>query len=155
MTTEKNDKLNRIEEAARNIRDNRNPRVQLRRFASTNRQPRSSSVQSEEKRSADQVMYFEIITADHESVRNGSRQPDDLLVQLLKTAVNEAEITRRYLYQFVGEGEGMLFQNVNQVYNLDYGLRHRSMITIECAQRWLTMIGKELVINFVDAPLNG
>jgi hypothetical protein len=103
----------------------------------------------DDKRTVDQVMQFEIVGTDHPEVLSGQRPPDDVLVTMLKQEINSVGLSRRDLYAFVGEGEGMLFENENQAYNLEYGLRKRPTISLDCASRWLAVIGKEMQIAFV------
>jgi hypothetical protein len=102
----------------------------------------------DDKKTVDQVMQFEVVGTDHPDVVSGSRPPDDVLVVMLKNEINTVGLTRRDLYAFVGEGEGMLFENENQAYNLEYGLRKRPTISLDCAARWLAVVGKRLVIDF-------
>ena len=103
---------------------------------------------ADDKKTVDQVMQFEVVGTDHPEVVSGDRPPDDVLVVMLKEQINTVGLTRRDLYAFVGEGEGMLFENENQAYNLEYGLRKRPTISLDCAARWLAVIGKRLVIGF-------
>ena len=103
-----------------------------------------------EKHTADQMIHFEAYTSSHPDVISGKRKPDDKFVLLIKNEVNNANLSRRDLYAFIGTGEGALFENENQAYNLEYGLRKRSTISLECAERWLAIIGKEMVITFQD-----
>ena len=104
---------------------------------------------SEREHSVDDVMHFEIFDAVHDEVRAGSRRTDDQLVACLKDEINSAQITRRDLYAFIGDAEsGGLFENANQAYNLEYGLRSRATISLDCAARWLAVLGKELIFEF-------
>ena len=102
----------------------------------------------DDKKTVDQVMQFEVVGTDHPDVVSGARPPDDVLVAMLKNEINSVGLTRRDLHAFVGDGEGMLFENENQAYNLEYGLRKRPTISLDCAARWLAVVGKQLVIDF-------
>jgi hypothetical protein len=124
----------------------RRPRVLINQHNATRRR----NVFSDEKHTVDQVLHFEIYNAEHPDVISGKRKPDEPLVVRLKDEINTIGLTRRDLYSFIGAGDGTLFENENQAYNLEYGLRKRATISLECAERWLTIIGKELVIEFRD-----
>lgn len=129
----------------------REPKVRLGISASA---PRGASGRrhrpsADDKRTVDQVMHFEIVGTDHPDVVSGSRLPDDFLVVMLKQEINAVGLSRRDLYAFVGEGEGALFENENQAYNLEYGLRKRPTISLDCAARWLAVVGKRLSIEFL------
>ena len=126
------------------------PKVRLGISSGSSRgQARRHHQSPDDKRTVDQVMQFEIVGTDHPEVVNGSRPPDDFLVVMLKQEINEVGLSRRDLYAFVGEGEGMLFENENQAYNLEYGLRKRPTISLDCAARWLAVVGKRLSIEFL------
>ncbi len=129
----------------------RTPKVKLNRSAqgNTSRGPGRAAQGADDKRTVDQVMVFEVIGPDHPDVITGVREPDDMLVALLKDEINLVGLSRRDLYAFVGEGEGMLFENENQAYNLEYGLRKRATISLDCADRWLAVVGKRLSISFL------
>ena len=71
-----------------------------------------------------------------------------MMVVRLKVAMNASGFARRDLYTFIGAGQGALFVNKNQVYNLEYGLRERSTITLDCAVKWLAILGLELELVF-------
>ena len=124
------------------------PRVQINRStrgtAANGSRPARRVLSNGEKHSADSVMNYEIYTAQHPDVQDGKRPADELLVELVKREVNAAQIRRRDLYDFVGSDATALFTNENQAYNLDYGLRQRASITLECANRWLAVLGKRL-----------
>lgn len=139
--------LDRVEQSNGAGRRQSKPKVQIHRSTEGSRGGRRLSADGD-KHTVDQVMQFEIYTPDHPDVRAGKRAPDDMLVVLLKGEINSAGICRRDLYAFVGTGPSMLFENENQAYNLEYGLRGRSTISLECAKRWLTVLGKELIIEF-------
>ena len=139
--------LDRVEQAGAARRQLR-PKVQLHRSTTTASRSGRRAPVGGEKHTVDQVMFFEQYSADHPAVRAGQRTADDLMVLLLKGEINAAGICRRDLYSFIGNGPGMLFENKNQAYNLEYGLRERAMISTECIQRWLSIIGKELVVTF-------
>ena len=124
----------------------RRPRVLINQQNSSRRR----TAFSDEKHTVDQVLHFEVYNAEHADVIAGRRKPDEPLVVRLKNEINEIALTRRDLYSFIGTGEGTLFENENQAYNLEYGLRKRATISLECAERWLTILGKELVIDFRD-----
>ena len=143
--------LNLVEQSNGRDRKLKVAKVQLHRSTGGTRGGRRTSCDGD-KHTVDQVMQFEIYGADHPDVRSGKQAPDDMLVALLKEEINSAGICRRDLYAFVGTGPGMLFENENQAYNLEYGLRGRSTISLECAKRWLTVLGKELVIEFRPIP---
>ena len=114
----------------------------------TPRGSRRAQPGADDKRTVDQVMQFEVVGTDHPEEVSGERAPDDMLVAMLKQEINAVGLTRRDLYAFVGEGEGMLFENENQAYNLEYGLRKRATISLDCASRWLAIVGKQLIIEF-------
>ena len=140
--------LNRMEQAA-DARRTRTPKVEINRSAKgAAKGSRRATAAADEKKTVDQVMYFEPVGADHPDVISGARDPDDMLVSMLKQEINSVGLSRRDLYAFVGTGEGMLFENENQAYNLEYGLRKRPTISLDCAARWLAVIGKRLVIGF-------
>ena len=139
--------LDRVEQSNGSGRRQPKPKVQIHRSTDGSRGGRRLSADGD-KYTVDQVMHFEIYTPDHPDVRAGKQSPDDMLVVLLKGEINAAGICRRDLYAFVGTGPGMLFENKNQAYNLEYGMRGRSRISPECAKRWLTVLGKELIIEF-------
>jgi hypothetical protein len=98
-----------------------------------------------QKRTSDQELFYEIFDSSHDDVISGSKTPDNRLVQLIKNEINESHITREDLHQFIGE-DGY-FKDKNQVYNLDYGLKTRSSISFDCAEKWLALLGKELVLE--------
>jgi hypothetical protein len=107
----------------------------------------------EEKQGADQPIAYEIYGRDHPDVISGSRKSptgstlgaDDPFVIQLKVRINAAGITRREICTtFVGFGPNHLFENDNQAYNLEYGLRWRPTITLSCARRWLAILGDQL-----------
>jgi hypothetical protein len=102
----------------------------------------------EEKHQVGQVFQFEIFQEDHPKVIAGQRRPDDPLVVQLKQHINSAAITRRDLYLFIGDGPEALFSNENQAYNLEYGLRHRPTITLDCVRRWLAVLGETMGTYF-------
>lgn len=134
---------------ARMESSSRKPRVRLGATGgrSTVRpKPRRTSSGSQQR--SDQVLEFEIYGEDHPNVISGDRKPDDMLVAQIKREINASGITRADLYSFVGDGEGCLFKNENQAYNLEYGLRQRPSISLECARRWLAIFGKDMVIVF-------
>lgn len=141
--------LNRIEQASGSGR--RQPKVQIHRSTGGSRGGRRMTAE-DDKHTVDQVMRFEIYTRDHPEVRAGRQAQDDMLVALLKREINSAAICRRDLYTYIGNGPGALFDGENQAYNLEYGLRKRSTISLECAKRWLAVLGKELVIEFRPLP---
>ena len=101
---------------------------------------------NEDKHTADQIIQFEHVGLDHPEVLRGERAPDDAIVTLLKQEINDAGISRRDLYGFIGEGEGKLFVNENQAYNLEYGLRKRATITMDSVHKWMSIIGKEFMM---------
>ena len=143
--------LARMEEAS-GTRRVRAPKVEINRSAKgASKGARRAPAGGDDKKTVDQVMYFEPVGPDHPEVLSGSRDPDDMLVALLKEEINSVGLTRRDLYAFVGTGEGMLFENENQAYNLEYGLRKRATISLDCANRWLAVVGKQLSITFVAA----
>jgi len=107
-----------------------------------------SPLRRQEKYLADELLNYELRDETHPDVVSGVRKQDDPLVLLLKDKLNTSGLTRRDLYQFIGDGPGSLFENKNQVYNLEYGLRERPTITTSCAQRWLATMGLELDIVF-------
>ena len=141
------DLLARMERAGSQPR--RQPRVQIHRSQNVQPRARSTAQAGEDKRTVDQPLQFEIYTASHPDVLADKRQVDDALVQQLKAEINASGISRRDLYAFIGpEDRGGLFKNENQAYNLEYGLRGRPTITLECVGRWLAVLGKELVTVF-------
>ena len=151
MTTPTNvsrdDLLARMERAGTQTR--RQPRVQIHRTQNSKPRTRSASQAGEDKRTVDQPLLFDIYGPSHPDVLADKRQTDDALVQQLKAEINASGITRRDLYAFIGpEEKGGLFKNENQAYNLEYGLRCRPTITLECVGRWLAVLGKELVTVF-------
>jgi hypothetical protein len=106
----------------------------------------------DEKHTVDAVLQFEIYDETHPDVLAGRRpRPDDPLVIQIKGEINKAGITRRDLYAFINSAEDALFENANQAYNLEYGLRKRPTISLSCAARWLAVLGKEIVISFQNA----
>jgi hypothetical protein len=143
--------LARMEET-NGTRRTRTPKVEINRSAKgATKGARRAAAGADDKKTVDQVMYFEPVGPDHPEVLSGSRDPDDMLVALLKEEINSVGLTRRDLYAFVGSGDGMLFENENQAYNLEYGLRKRATISLDCANRWLAIVGKQLNIAFVPA----
>jgi hypothetical protein len=147
MTISREDKLGRMAESSGTRRA---PKVQIHRSTSGPRQGRRTSP-DDDKHTADQVLVFEIFDGLHADVRSAERKPDEELVVLLKKEINQSGMTRRDLYAFIGDGPGMLFDSENQAYNLEYGLRKRPTITMECARRWLAIIGKKMVVSFEPA----
>jgi hypothetical protein len=122
----------------------RRPKVQINRSQGGSRARGAAG--GEDKWTVDQPMQFEIFGEDHPEVLADKRKADDVLVQQLKREVNSAGICRRNLYDFIGsEDEGGLFENENQAYNLEYGLRQRPTITMECVRRWLTILDRQIV----------
>jgi hypothetical protein len=107
-----------------------------------------------DKHMVNQVMFFKIYRNDHQLVKNQKRLADDPLVIKLKEEINAMKIARKDLYSYIGEGSDSLFKNENQVYNLEYGLRKRSTISLDSARKWLVILGKEMVIEFVDIDEN-
>ena len=147
MTTSREALLARMEQAGGAGR--RKPLVQINRSAGTPGRARAARVAGDEKRTVDASLYFEIFGLDHPQVIADKRKPDDEIVRQLKTEINAAGINRRHLYQFIGPAErGGLFENENQAYNLEYGLRQRPTITMECLDRWLQVLGKRKVVVF-------
>ena len=140
MTNKREELLKRMEES----NGSRKPLVSI-----NQRSTRRRTVSSSDKYTIDQSLQFEIYDAEHPLVISGKRKPDDILVCRLKAEINSMNITRRDLYSFIGNVEGALFENENQAYNLEYGLRMRATISMECAERWLTIIGKRMQIEFV------
>lgn len=140
--------LGRMEQTAGTTR--RTPKVQIGRTQNKGNAARRSAP-TNGKFTADQLLHFDIYGEDHPEVLQGKQKADDYLVQQLKREINTAGISRKDLYAFIGDGEGMLFKNANQAYNLEYGLRGRATITMECARRWLTIIGKEVITVFQTA----
>ena len=144
--------LDRVEQSNGSGRRQPKPKVQIHRSTGGSRGGRRLSADGD-KHTVDQVMQFEIYTPDHPDVRAGKRAPDDMLVVLLKGEINSAGICRRDLYAFVGTGPSMLFENENQAYNLEYGLRKRATITMDSVHKWMSIIGKEfmMITQTVDA----
>lgn len=144
---EREELLNRAEQANSTAQGTR---VRIHRSeGERRRRPRLSD---SEKRTVDQMMVFEIYSPSHPDVLSGKRAPDDMLVTMLKEEIARVGISRRDLYSYIGNEPGCLFENENQAYNLEYGLRQRSTISLECAKRWLTVLGRELVIEFRPLP---
>ena len=110
--------------------------------------PRKST--EETKYTLDQVFVFEVYRENHPDVLTGERAADSELVRQLKEEINASGIARRDLYAFIGTGPDALFENENQAYNLEYGLRKRATISLSSARRWLTVLGKEMHIVFQD-----
>ena len=143
----RDDLLARMEQAGSQPR--RQPRVQIHRTQNVQPRARGAARNGDDKRTVDQPLQFEIYTANHPDVLADKRQVDDALVQQLKAEINASGISRRDLYAFIGpEDRGGLFKNENQAYNLEYGLRGRPTITMECVGRWLAVLGKKLVTVF-------
>jgi len=139
-------KIDRDKEFAR--MEERFPKVDINRSKNKTKTRRPRSHNLIDKHTADQMMSFEIYGIDHPNVRSGKRSPDGELVTMLKNEINTSNISRRDLYSFIGNGPNALFDSENQVYNLEYGLRQRATITLDCTRRWLALLGKELVIEF-------
>jgi len=109
----------------------------------------------EDKVGLEDPFVYEIVGPDHPLVVSGQRLADDEMVILIKQAINAAGVTRRDMQEYVGSDEGALFENKNQAYNLEYGLRERGTITYECAYRWSIILNKRLVIRLEDPPQQG
>jgi hypothetical protein len=105
-----------------------------------------------EKQGIDDPLVYEPIGPDHHSVISGRRQrPDDFLVAQIKKKITASGLTRRDLYAFVGSGPESLFKDNNAAYNLEYGLRDRPTITMECARRWMSVMGSRMGVFFQSA----
>lgn len=143
-------RLQRMVEQSTSQRKKRRRGVQLGVSAKAGRtaSPRKST--EETKYTLDQAFVFEVYRENHPDVLTGERSADSELVRQLKEEINASGIARRDLYAFIGTGPDALFENENQAYNLEYGLRKRATITLSSARRWLTVLGKEIHIVFQD-----
>ncbi len=148
MTSSSDTVLSRIEDAARGRQQAAPRAIQIRRSERDGR--RRGGGGPKPKRGIDDPFVYTIYTETHPDVISGRRAAgaDDEMVRQLKARINASEITRRYLYQFVGEGPGFLFRDNNSAYNLEYGLGERPTITLQCLRRWLAVFGEQVVVCF-------
>jgi hypothetical protein len=149
MVATREDRLGAMESTAAARRAGA-PLVRINR-SQQQRRPTSRASRDAEKWRVDDIYAFDIRAADHLEVISGKFQADDFLVRQLKQRVNLAQICRQDLYAFIGAGPEALFTGRNAAYNLEYGLRYRPTITLECARRWLAVLGETLGVYFQSA----
>jgi hypothetical protein len=85
-----------------------------------------------------------------ENLRKGSKEPihykindeDDEVVRLLKSIINEEQITMQDIYDH--------FDDNNSGYNLFYGLLQRNSLAFTSVKKWAEVLGKEVIVKFVD-----
>jgi hypothetical protein len=65
---------------------------------------------------------------------------DDLLVQKIKTVLNQSKISMQDIYNHFGAAVG---------YNLVYALKHRHQMYIKTALLWCEFLNKDLVISLI------
>jgi len=77
-----------------------------------------------ERLSSDEILIFEI------------KDDDDLMVQTLKREINKAKLTLKEV-----------LENLENGYNLVYGLRIRNTTKFKSMQAWANLLGKEIKIE--------
>jgi hypothetical protein len=100
--------------------------------------------------SADSILQYQIYDENHPLVQSGECRPDNALTVAVKQLVNSKKITRTQIEKHVGEGK--LFSDSNEAYNLEYGLRLKNRNTnFEYAQKWAIICGlPKITISFSE-----
>jgi hypothetical protein len=130
------DVLQRIEDGAKALRGARKrPKVRINRSVPAHQAGRSRR---------DGPFEFEVFGPDHPDVVSGARRADDALVAAVKSDLNASGLTRVDILNSAAADADRLGEV--RFYNMEYGLRTRSVMSLETALRWMEILGRELVI---------
>jgi hypothetical protein len=89
-------------------------------------------------------IFLDIYTADHEDVLSGDKGIDDQLVVSIKTDLNNSGLSREDIAIIAAGLDEPIDES--SLYNMWYGLRTRSTMTVGSALKWMQILGRELII---------
>jgi hypothetical protein len=98
------------------------------------RQPKAESTRYEDNSNSEEISQSSFLYYE-------PKEDDPPVIALLKETINAARITYKDVYRHFNKTKG---------YNLIYGLRERSKITLESIENWAIVLDVELRCSFVQ-----